>query len=46
MREEFLFATDEKYCPISFTFLDFNMEEEDEEEDKGKEAFVEMEEVF
>lgn len=42
MREEFLFATDESYVPITFKFLDFMIEEEEE----IVEEFEEIEEVF
>lgn len=41
MREEFLFATDEAYAPITFKFLQFEMVEEVEEEE-----FEGIEEVF
>ena len=44
MREEFLFATNENYEPITFKFLDFVMKEEEEEEET--EQFQEIEQVF
>ena len=43
MREEFLFATNENYEPITFKFLVFEMVQEEQEEE---EHFEELEEVF
>lgn len=43
MREQFLFATNENYEPITFKFIDFDVIEEDEEVDEN---FQEIEEVF
>ena len=43
MREEFLFATNTNYEPITFKFLEFIMVEEDKEEEV---IFEEIEEVF